>query len=189
MERNLIMLLKSRDLKAFDTLVSDYEKKIYNYAYSFTKNPEDALDITQEVFLKIHKNISKFNENSTISTWIYKITSNVCIDWARKQKPTVAITTENEDFINQVADKSDSVEGQIQQKEISNEIHHALSLIDEPSRQIVIMRDIQGLTYDEIGQILELESGTVKSRISRSRKKLRDIIVNLRNKNEKISSK
>ncbi len=183
-DENLVMRLKTNDIKAFEELVELYEKKIYNYAYGFTLSHEDALDITQEVFLKIYKNIQKFKENSSLSTWIYRITSNVCVDIARKnnKNKTVSISAENEEFINQLPDKTASVEDIIENNELSQELSNSLKKLDLDSKQIIIMRDVLGLSYNEIGTILKLEDGTVKSKISRSRKKLREIILKIRNK-------
>lgn len=183
-EENLIDLLKKNDIKAFEELVKLYEKKIYNYAYGFTLSHEDALDITQEVFLKIYRNIDKFKENSSLSTWIYRITSNVCVDTARKnnKNKTVAISAENEEFINQIPDKNVTIEQIIANNELSEEIAKSIEKLDDDAKQIVVMRDILGLSYSEIAEILKLEDGTVKSKISRSRKKLREIILKIRNK-------
>lgn len=190
-EENLVSRLKTGDIKAFEELVELYDKKIYNYAYGFTLNHEDSLDITQEVFLKVYRNISKFKENSSLSTWIYKITSNVCIDVARKNNrhKTVAISAENEEFINQIPDKATSTEEIIENNELSHELSNSLSKLDFDSKQIIVMRDVLGLSYSEIGDILKLEDGTVKSKISRSRKKLREIILKTRNKIDFKSSK
>lgn len=188
MEKAKILLLKSRDIQTFDSLVKEYERKIYNYAYNFTKNHDDALDITQEVFLKIHKNIDKFKEDSSLSTWIYRITANVCIDFSRKNKYTVPITEENEEYVFQIADGTAKVEKNIINNELREEITTSLRILDADSRQIIILRDVLGFSYSKISEVLELEEGTVKSRISRSRKKLREIILKSRNKNEDTTS-
>lgn len=181
-EENLVKRLKSRDIKAFEELVSIYDKKIYNYAYGFTLNHEDSLDITQEVFLKVYRNIDKFQENSSISTWIYKITSNVCVDIIRKnnKNKTVAITPENEEIINQLQDSSASAEQIVENHELSDELSDSIKKLDYDAKQIIVMRDILELSYSEIAEILKLEDGTVKSKISRSRKKLREIILQKR---------
>ena len=183
MSDELVSKLKKYDIKAFEEFVSLYEKKIYNYAYGFTLNREDSLDITQEVFLKVYKNIDKFKEKSSISTWIYRITSNVCIDFARKAKPNkvVSITDENLDIIQNIKDTKILPEDFLVQTEMSEEIISSLNGLDYDAKQIIVMRDILGLTYSEIGEILKLEEGTVKSRIARSRKKLRSIILEKRN--------
>lgn len=179
-EEELIAGLKMHDIKVFEQLVSMYEKKIYNYAYGFTLNREDALDITQEVFLKIYRNIDKFKEKSSLSTWIYKITSNVCIDAVRKNNKhkTVDMTAENEEYINKIPDKAESVDKILENKEISEEIFNSIKQLDYDSRQVIVMRDILGLSYTEISEILKANDGTIKSRISRSRKKLREILLN-----------
>lgn len=191
MNDELITKIKNHDVKAFETLVTLYEKKVYNYAYGFTLNREDALDITQEVFLKVYKNIQKFKEESSISTWIYKITSNVCIDFARKSKPgnIININDENFNLIENIKDSAIAPVDFVLQNELSEEIIDSLNKLDFSSRQIVVMRDILQLSYSEIATILNLEDGTVKSKISRSRKKLRDIIVKSRNIFENPTSK
>lgn len=181
---NLVSLLKSRDIKSFETFVSEYEKKIYNHAYGFTLNKDDALDITQEVFLKVYKNIDKFKENSSLSTWVYRITSNVCIDYSRKNKniKITPINCENEEMISQIPDPCANCIDIVINRELSDEIASSLLSIDADARQVIVMRDVLGLSYGEISEILKLEDGTVKSRISRSRKKLREKILNFRNK-------
>ena len=191
MSDELVSKLKKYDIKAFEEFVSLYEKKIYNYAYGFTLNREDSLDITQEVFLKVYKNIDKFKEKSSISTWIYRITSNVCIDFARKAKPNkiVSITDENLDIIQNIKDTKILPEDFLVQTEMSEEIISSLNGLDYDAKQIIVMRDILGLTYSEIGEILKLEEGTVKSRIARSRKKLRSIILEKRNFSNFMPSK
>ena len=190
-DKDLVPLLKSKDIKAFDTFVSEYEKKIYSYAYGFSLNRDDALDITQEVFIKVYKNIDKFKENSSLSTWVYRITSNVCIDYARKNKnnKNISITDENIEFINQIPDNASCTDEIIENRELSDELVNSLNKLDADSKQIVVMRDILGLSYSEIAEILKLEDGTVKSRIARSRKKLRDILIHIRNKSASVPSK
>lgn len=191
MNDELIDKIKENDSKAFESLVLLYEKKVYNYAYGFTLNHEDALDIAQEVFIKIYRNIKNFKGDSSISTWIYKITSNVCIDWARKSKnnTTININDENFNLIENIKDSKVSPLDFVLQEELSREILESLNELDFASRQIVVMRDILQLSYGEIAEILQLEDGTVKSRISRSRKKLRDIIIKSRNFFDKPTSK
>ncbi|MFI3226298.1 MAG: RNA polymerase sigma factor [Clostridia bacterium] len=181
-EDSLVSRLKTGDIKAFEELVELYDKKIYNYAYGFTLNHEDSLDITQEVFLKVYKNIGKFKENASLSTWIYKITSNVCIDVARKNNrhKTVTINSENEEFINQIPDKTPLIDEIVENNELSAELSSSMKKLDFDAKQIIVMRDVLGLSYSEIGDALKLEDGTVKSKISRSRKKLREILLKKR---------
>lgn len=180
---NLVNRLKAKDIAAFEEFVAEFSKKIYNYAYGFTTNAEDSSDITQEVFLKVYNNIDKFQENSSLSTWIYRITSNVCLDFARKNKNTkiISITEENAEMINQIADKTIDVEKNVENNELGNELATALNMLDEDSKQVLILREISGLSYGEIADALKLQEGTVKSRISRGRKKLRELILELRN--------
>lgn len=188
---NLVERLKAKDILAFEEFVNDYSKRIYTYAYGFTTNVHDSNDITQEVFLKVYNNIDKFKENSSLSTWIYRIVSNVCLDFVRKGKNSkvISITQENEEFIHQIEDNSTNVEKTILNNELGDELLLALDKLDEESKQVLILREVSGLSYSEISEALKLPEGTIKSRISRSRKKMRDIILELRNKNQIHTSK
>ena len=179
-ERELVRKIKAGDPRAFETLVSDYESKIYALALRFTGSPQDALDICQEVFLRIFRFVGNFNEDSKLSTWIYRIATNVCKDTlsrrARNQDVPLDREEDGEVFDLGLADNRYSPESALINAEIQDSIVSAILALPELYREIIILRDINGLSYDEIAAALELEVGTVKSRIARARERLRGML-------------
>lgn len=167
---------KDGDIDAFEEIVKTYEKKIYNLALRYVSNSEDANDIAQDVFLRVYKSLNGFKEESAFSTWIYRVAVNVCIDYMRKNKKnnTVSLTKEDEDGEEEqieIEDNSYSPEAVYDKTELRENIRNALDELSEDHRQVIILRDINGLNYDEIGKILDIGEGTVKSRIFRAREK------------------
>lgn len=186
-EHKLIKKAISGDNKAFETLIMPYEKKVYNIALQMFKNEHDAYDAAQEVLIKIYRNLSKFKFESAFSTWLHRLAMNTCIDEYRKRKRHMTHTTSmdqtrnDEDTpVRQFEDQSLTPEQKVLQKEVVDEVRDAMSDMKAEQKMLIIYRDIQGLTYDEIAAILECNLGTVKSRISRARKALKEIIVKKR---------
>lgn len=180
------ILIKSAlkgDMASFEELILSYEKKVYNVALRILKNPEDAKDISQEVFIKIYKNLDKFDGKSSFSTWVYRITTNACIDELRKKKgkETFSMDSEIEEdegsFKREFADNSPSPEEAVISKETGNEIIKSVEKLSDEHRTIIVLRDIHGLSYTEIADMTGLSIGTVKSRISRARLHLKNIII------------
>ncbi len=181
-ESQVIRRAKEGDENAFEQLVAAYEKKIYNLAYRTCQNAQDAMDITQEVFLRVFRAIGGFKEESSFSTWIYRIASNMCIDFARRcaKNNTVSLTVFDEDgemSDMEIADDTYTPEVFYEKTEIRREIEKGLRRLSPEHRHIIVLRDINGLSYLEIAGILRLEEGTVKSRLSRARAKLASIIM------------
>ncbi len=189
------ILIKSAlkgDMQSFEELIYQYEKKVYNVALRVFKNPEDAKDISQDVFIKIYKNLDKFDNKSSFSTWIYRITTNTCIDELRKRKgkETVSIDNDIEDdegrFKREFADNEPTPEEKVISKEGESEIIKSMNTLSDEHRTIIVMRDIEGLSYTEISEIIGVSIGTVKSRISRARLQLKNIILKREQKDFKV---
>lgn len=178
LERDLVRRAKAGEIEAFEELITGYEKKIYNTAYRFFHNSEDASDITQEIFIKVYTSLSKFREGSSFSTWVYRIAVNTCIDFYRKKRePTLPINEEIASSDSGAANRAHlSPEEAIEKRELRDEIQRAIDKLPEEQRMCIILRDIQGFSYMEIGRILNCSLGTVKSRINRGRRALRDIL-------------
>ena len=170
-EARLVKRAKQGDMHAFEELIIQHEKIVYNVALRMMNHSEDAKDISQEVFLKAYRNIGNFDERSQFSTWIYRITANTCIDEMRKRKGRQSFSLEEE---------LESEEGSMLREEQKSEILQALESLSPEHKVAVILRDIKGLSYEEIAEILELTLGTVKSRISRGRNQLKQEILKLR---------
>jgi len=192
-ERELIRRAKQGDMLAFEELILQHEKIVYNLALRMMNHSEDAQDISQEVFLKAYRSLQNFDERSAFSTWLYRITHNTCIDEMRKRKGKQSYSLEEElesadgTMQRQVADAGDTPEESLMRKEQKSEILQALDTLSEEHKAAIILRDVKGMAYEEIAEILELSLGTVKSRISRARNQLKTEILKMREQNEKSS--
>lgn len=181
-EQELILKAVKGDEASFETLIFSCKGKAYNIALRYLKNEQDALDALQESFIKIYKNLNKFKMESSFDTWVYRIVINTCNDIHKKEKSKQyfngPINRESSDEPIEIADFSNNPEEKIIIKEESKLILNCLNKLIKEHREILILRDIQGFSYEEIGQILQCSVGTVKSRISRGRLKLREIYLN-----------
>ena len=176
-EAAIVRKVLGGDANAFETLVLEYEKNVYNIALRMTGNSEDAADMTQEAFVKAYNSLQSFRGDSKFSVWLYRIVSNVCLDFLRSKnrRPTVSLSVEDDDGEDaqlDVADESQSPELLLDRKLTRDSVRRGLDSLPPDYRQILLLREIQGLSYDEIAQALSLEVGTVKSRIFRARKRL-----------------
>jgi len=192
-DENLISNIQAGDTDAFEEIVTKYEKQIYNLALRYSGNPDDALDISQDVFLRVYKNIHTFKGQSKFSTWLYQIATNICIDHCRKnskkKESSILYFDENgEEQEIEFPDISYAPEQVFEQQEIQEELTRCIDLLGDEHRLILTLRDIEGLTYQEIGIILSMEQGTVKSRLFRAREKLRKLLLKNGNYFSKFSS-
>ncbi len=180
-EMAVVKRILGGDSNAFETLVIENQKRVYNLALKMVKNEEDALDLSQEAFLKAYRSLSQFRGDSTFSVWMYRLTSNVCIDFLRKKKKqnVISLVYTNKDKSDaemEIADTRFSPEHQLEKSELRRAVAEGLDQLSEEHRQILIMREINGYSYEEIASALFLELGTVKSRIARARLALRAIL-------------
>jgi len=181
-EKQLIQKAKTGDERSFESLILGCQSKAYNIALRYLKNEEDALDALQESFIKIFRHLNSFKEDSRFDTWVYRIVVNTCNDMLRKnsnQKITDSIfrTEEEKDTIIEIPDSSGSPEEVLDKKEKSEHLLYCLDKLNQEQKEIIILRDIHGFSYDEISGILDCSVGTVKSRINRSRLRLREILL------------
>ena len=186
-DKELVKKAKSGDREAFEQLVTEYEKKVYATAYRFMGSEADAMDMSQEVFIRVFRFLNKFNEESSFSTWLYRITVNVCKDGIKKRSgrselPLEIPDEDNDTYVNEISDTRYDPSELYEMTELKREIKQGIDTLPQNYREIIIMRDICGLTYEEISRSLELEIGTVKSRISRARERLRKYLLQNANK-------
>ncbi len=181
-EKILVNKAKNGDIQAFEQLISGYQKKVFNIACRMTGNYDDAADLAQEAFLKVFKSIGDFKGHSALSTWIYRITVNLCLDHIRKNKKRKYvyidsdIRTDEGDIQRDLEYDGPGPEDETERSQIRQAVTDALSELPEDQKTILVLRDIQNFSYDEIAGILKLPGGTVKSRINRARSALRDIL-------------
>ena len=165
------------DSDAFERLVKPYERKMYALAFRMCGNAEDASDCLQDAMLRIYRGLGSFKGEAAFSTWIYRIQVNVCRDFFRKLKhrradSLDAITEKGRDPVDTALTPDESAENADLKRQISN----AIQQLPEDMRETLVLREIQGCSYEEIAQILDINIGTVKSRINRAREKLRNIL-------------
>lgn len=192
-EKVLLARAKKGEIAAFESLMTAYENRIYSLALRSTGSEQDAADITQEVFLRAWKNLDSFRGDSSLSTWLYRVTSNLCVDFARK-KAAEGMPTSIDDEESPAADLADSSrmaqpEVAAENSELREELQFALAQLSEEHRRVVLLRDVAGMTYTDIARTLGLEEGTVKSRLARARASLRKILLERGNISLSASSK
>lgn len=192
-EKVLLARAKKGEIAAFESLMTAYENRIYSLALRSTGSEQDAADITQEVFLRAWKNLDSFRGDSSLSTWLYRVTSNLCVDFARK-KAAEGMPTSIDDEESPAADLADpsrmaQPEAAAENSELREELQFALAQLSEEHRRVVLLRDVAGMTYTDIARTLGREEGTVKSRLARARASLRKILLERGNISLSASSK
>ena len=171
-ETQLIRLARAGDRDAFAQLLERYEKPVYHQALRMVDHSEDAADLTQEVFLKVWQGLPGFQGDSAFSTWLYRLTSNACIDFLRREKRrrgTLSLDDQELDLSAQLSDPAPAPQQALEQRELQRTLEAGLAQLSDEHRQVLVLRELNGLSYEEIAQALGLSPGTVKSRIARAR--------------------
>lgn len=178
-EKHILERAKRGELDAFEELVRRYEKRVYAVALRSSGSPEDAADIVQEVFLRAWRSIESFRGDSGFSTWLFRITMNLCVDFARHKQaqPQTQSMVDEEENERPMPDTAPMPEEHLENRELGRELAAALEEISEEHRRIVLLRDVSGMSYTEIAEVLEISEGTVKSRLSRARIALRKVLL------------
>lgn len=181
-EQELVTRAKTGDQDAFEQLVLRHQNKVYTLAFRMINDREEAADLAQEAFLKAWQGLPAFQGDSSFGTWMHRLTTNVCIDVLRKQKrrrevePAFSLDDEETAWA-EPADPAQDPQGKLEQAERSRAVARGLEALPDHHRRILVMRELSGLSYQEIGQALGVDLGTVKSRIARSRLALRKILL------------
>jgi len=174
-EQQLVRRILKGDEAAFSELVEAYQHLVYSTALSISQNRDDAMDISQEVFLRIYRRLDSFRFESALSTWIYRICVTAALDFcrARNRHSTVSLTSAEEGNGWDVPDEDFAPDRVLERLLTAEDIRQGMARLEEEYRVVFTLRDVQGLSYDQIAAVTGLEPGTVKSRISRARKKMR----------------
>jgi RNA polymerase sigma-70 factor (ECF subfamily) len=188
-DASLVDELKAGSEAAFRLLIAQYHQPIYALIARNLNDPADAADITQEVFIKVFRNIRSFNGDASLRTWLYRIAlheaSNQRRWWSRhkRQEVTIDSSMESEEagerasIASTLADQGDSPFDCAAQGELRVRVEEALRKVPEVFRTVVVLREIEGLSYEEIAEVLEVNLGTVKSRLMRGRSALRELML------------
>ncbi len=176
-EKRLIQQAASGDMAAFEKLVLRYQTQVYSLAYRMVGNEADAQDLAQEAFVRSWRALGSFQFSSQFSTWLYRLTSNICIDFLRAQKKRthVSLTVLQDDAQQQwdMPDHRPLPEEQMMAAEEHEALANAIASLDPEYRQVLILRIINDCSYQQISEIMGIREGTVKSRLSRAREQLR----------------
>lgn len=179
----LIRLFQDGDTSAFDDLVRKHQDRIFNLCYWFLGDYQEANDCAQDTFIKIYRNLQTFRFKSTFSTWAHRIAINTCKNRLRSFQYRFSkkmIHLDNTGSVSgsggEIADETRSPEVAHEKKERRRLIHRAISALALEKKTVILLRDIQGLSYEEIVKITGLKSGTLKSKLARARQDLRTIL-------------
>lgn len=164
------------DTGAFGKLVQKYQNRLYNTMLHIAGSPEEAEDVVQDAFVQAYVKLRSFARASTFYTWLYRIAFNISVSRRRRKRPMLSIDAGRESAGMEPALDGDTAEEQLDRKESIHRVHLALAALDKANRTILVLREIDGLSYDEIGSILDLPLGTVRSRLHRARLQLRQKI-------------
>ena len=176
-EHNLIQAARNGDQAAFGELVQQYQKRVFALAVRMCPTPELAEEAAQEAFLAPWQGLPFFRGDSAFATWLYRLTSNACVDLLRKENRHQGPSLDDETVSAEVPDPTPTPEKAVEQQELRGQIEAGLQTLSPEHREVLILREIHQLRYDEIADSLSLDVGTVKSRISRARKQLRNFLL------------
>ncbi len=177
-EAKIIRAVLDGNTNAFEDLVLEYQSQVYHIALKMTGNEEDAFDLSQETFLKAFRTLKSFRGESGFGSWLYRMAANLSIDFLRKRKrrtPEQILPLDEPDEVGRPRELPDlryEPQSELERKELRSQVQEGLRRLPEEQRLILILRDVEGFSYQEIGDILKLELGTVKSRIYRARARL-----------------
>ena len=188
-EDELVRMSKNGDIHAFEELVCRYERKIFTAAYRLIGNREDAADLAQEAFLRAFRSIQNFRAEASFLTWMYSIVTNLCRDELRKRSRVQLeslderISIDDSEVAKQFSSRDTGPAEIYEQKELQNKIQDLINTLLPEYRMALVLRDIQGLSYEEIATQLDCSLGTVKSRINRARNHMKDKLLAEREQN------
>lgn len=184
----LVRRCQAGDTRAFDSLVTKYRGRVYAMAYHLVQNETEAWDLAQEAFIKAWKALPGFKGDAAFYTWLFRITHNVAYDWLRKKK----IRAEGNEFDDSRADHGIAAGAEtaphgapapdtaLKQAELGQRIRQAIGQLSADHQQAILLREVEGLSYEEIAQAMQCSVGTIMSRLFYARKKLQEILHDLR---------
>ena len=186
-EAALVERCRRGDRQAFRTLVERYQRKVYALALGFVRDPDQAYDVSQEAFLKVYRHLGSFQGTSSFYTGVYRITVNLCIDLGRKASRGAGAHAEYDERIvhEEVGSPADQISPQrlgfdparaLHNSELRQKIVAALGKLSEQHRAVLLLREVDGLSYKEIADVLECPEGTVMSRLFHARKQMQDLL-------------
>jgi RNA polymerase sigma-70 factor (ECF subfamily) len=176
-DAELIEQCLRKDNSAWDHVVARYRRKVFHIAYKFTGKHDEAEDLTQEIFFKVFKSLDKFNREADFSTWLSSVARNYCIDRYRAAKREREVLVEDLVAFDLAPASSGNPHRLLEDQDRTSFLRRGLDMLPEKLREAVVLRDLQGLSYQEMADLLRLPEGTVKSRINRGREELSRLLL------------
>ena len=182
-EKELIKKAAKGDQDAFAQLLETHQAKVYALTLRLVSSPEDAMDLTQETFFNAWRGLPGFHFESKFSTWLYRLATNAAIDFLRREKlrrglnVTPLWSGDDDQQVLDIPDRRFTPQDELERKEFQEAVARGLDQLSDEHRQVLVLRELNGLSYAEIAQVLGIEEGTVKSRISRARLALRKVLL------------
>ena len=179
-ERNLIEKCKQGDRKAFDTLIRNYEKRVYNLAYRLSGHYDEANDISVDAFIRVFQAVRLFRGDANFSTWLFRIVTNVYLDRRKRTRNKQHLSLEEyieleeNSVARQVEDPAPTPDMRAEASERRDMLQQAINSLPDYQRAMIVLYHTEGLSYEEIAEVLALPIGTVKSRLNRARLTLRE---------------
>ena len=179
-ETELLERARNGDSQAFGALVERYQRRVVGVAQAVVHNQDDAVELAQETFVRAYENLAKFESRSSFSTWLYRIAANLAIDFRRREgRHQVLRGDDAETEINRLpSPRGDSYQETVR-TELSQRINGALKELTSEHRAVILLREVEGLSYDEISDVLQVPRGTVMSRLHYARNHMRTILKDL----------
>ena len=184
-DHTLVESARGGDRRAFQMLYERYERKTYSVAYGFLRNPEDALDVVQEAFIKVYRYLPNFEGQSSFYTWLYRIVANLCIDHLRRNVRKRDV--EFDDKLRHDGDKDAPVDmlpasalgspsDAVENKEILAAVEDSLQFLSDKHRAVIVMRELQGMSYADMAKAMNCSKGTIMSRLFHARRNMQKLL-------------
>ena len=192
----LVRRCREGDQRAFRTLVERYQKKAFAQALGMLKDKDDAMDVAQEAFVKVYRYLDHFKGDSSFYTWLYRIVANLCVD--RLRRKSSAQHSDNVEFDEKLDQEELATAGILSSKlgtnpqkaalraELAEKIDEALSQIPEKHREILVMRELEGMSYEDLARVLKVPKGTVMSRLFHARAKMQALLSEYLGKDQQV---
>lgn len=182
----LVKRVRNGDQRAFKLLVERYQRKVYAVALGMLKDKEEAMDVSQEAFVKVYKYLDHFKGDSSFYTWLYRITVNICIDLIRKRAGAGGEAVEFDETMPMDVSQANigalgsrlgtNPQKSALRRELAEKIQEALAAVPEKHRAILLLREIEGMSYEDLSRTLDIPKGTVMSRLFHARAKVQKIL-------------
>ncbi|MFC5602018.1 RNA polymerase sigma factor [Sporosarcina koreensis] len=171
-EQRLIQQVLAGDKQAYAHIINKYKNQLYATILRMTKNPQDAQDLVQDAFIKVYRNLGKYDASGSFSSWLYRVAINHCMDEFRKKRySTIQVEIDEAKVVNR-----EHPEVVFLKKEKSRQLERLIATLPEDERLIILLRYVNEISYEEIGEVMDVPLSTVRNKLHRAKKKMRETV-------------